>query len=117
MSSSRRGSVVPGLKKGGADLSKRRQSNATTSLSSQKSDVQPIKESDIYYKTQRIFPSIEHDEDISWTVVKAFDPHSPLPVPTRNKSGDRRASTHPTIREETPVFDEQISARDRYGTN
>ena len=114
MSSSRRGSIAPGSKKTGTDLSKRRQSNATTSLSSQKSDVglQPIKDNDIFYKTQKIYPSIEHEEDITWTVVKAYDPNSPLPGPSRNKSADRRASTYPTIREETPVFDEQISARE-----
>ena len=121
MSSARRGSLAPGSKKsGGTDLSKRRQSSSLTSPSPFKSEVQPIREGDVFYRTEKVFPSIsDAEEDITWTVVKPFDPNSPLPATSRRdgsaSKNDRRGSNHPTIREETHLSEDYTPRDLRFG--
>lgn len=110
MSTPRRGSIIPGMKKFNADLSKRR--GSVLAQTSTKADIQPLKENDVYYKTQKIYTSLDLEEDVTWTTVKPYDPNSPLPAPIRNKSADRRASTYPTIREDSQVFDERLTSKD-----
>jgi hypothetical protein len=90
----RRGSVVPGLykKSNTLDQSKRRQSSLKDIPSGKTTqDLLPIKDGDIYYKTERIFPSIpDHIDDIIWTVTKPIDSSSPVPHGRKSATGDRR---------------------------
>ena len=115
----RRGSVSPGNKKllGNYDNTKRRQSSLKDASQLKGIQEMPqIRDGDVYYKTERIFPSLlDYPEDITWTVTKSIDSSSPTmqhpALSRRDKSatGDRRASVFPgTIREEslTPTMDD-----------
>ena len=110
---SRRGSTVPtSSRKQSLELNKsRRQSNTQISSQSSRADLlqQPIKDTDIFYVTQYIYPSLDIEDEFSWSVCKPFDLNSPLPTSSsRNKSTDRKSlGIHSSIVEESSTLDEK----------
>ena len=111
---SRRGSVTPGAKKS-SDAKRRAKSDAKEG----KLTPGDPSQGDIFYKTVRIYPSVpDHDEDVTVTSTKPFEPlppgvreSPPSFYAGRRSASDRRTSTFPTVREDTP---EEHLGRDRW---